>query len=66
MGERMLDAATRRRASSRFLPCSLVEMESGMRGTAMEGRKEEGKGRGDLIQLNTIIVIARLLVLQRN
>ena len=63
MGERMLDAATRRRASSRFLPCSLVEMESGMRGTAMEGRR---KGRGDLIQLNTIIVIARLLVLQRN
>ena len=63
MGERMLDAATRRRASSRFLPCSLVEMESGMRGTAMEGGR---KGRGDLIQLNTIIVIARLLVLQRN
>ena len=31
----------------------------GDEGTTMEGR-------GDLIQLNTIIVIARLLVLQRN
>ena len=64
MGERMLDAATRRDARllslSAMFPCG---NGIGDEGTTMEGRR---KGRGDLIQLNTIIVIARLLVLQRN
>ena len=58
MGEQMLDAATARRrlALSAMFPCG---NGIGDEGTTMEGR-------GDLIQLNTIIVIARLLVLQRN